>query len=248
MQTEASQHSRSSSGFESLDGVESARGKEIRETVAFNTKAAPRSANAPVIVSTVSFPSSTGLSQRSKHSYIGATTTTVAMRSNRTVHTRVLATAGACDESLLELKSKPTCRYTQLSSHTSRGTITVKTLSAENRVVPRFFNLQHGWSGSFASTNSSASGTVNCAEPQSRQTRRCGNTHTIGLSRLCNPGKCMSTSPLNLLCLSEPPTLSDYCSVPTCTALFGYLEEQPSSAFQNSTGMRRRRAFGLTAT
>jgi len=140
MQTEASQHSRSSSGFESLDGVESARGKEIRETVAFNTKAAPRSANAPVIVSTVSFPSSTGLSQRSKHSYIGATTTTVAMRSNRTVHTRVLATAGACDESLLELKSKPTCRYTQLSSHTSRGTITVKTLSAENRVVPRFFN------------------------------------------------------------------------------------------------------------
>lgn len=99
MQTEASQHSRSSSGFESLDGVASAKGDETNEPGAFNTKAAPKSANAPVTVSTVSFPSSTGLSQRSKDSYIGATTITVAIRSKTTVHMRVLATAKAYDKS-----------------------------------------------------------------------------------------------------------------------------------------------------
>jgi predicted nucleic-acid-binding Zn-ribbon protein len=99
MQTEARQHSRLSSGLESLDGVESARGNETNETVAFNTNAAPKSANAPVTVSTVSFPSCAGLSQRSKDSYIGATTITVAIRSKRTVHMRVLATARAYDKS-----------------------------------------------------------------------------------------------------------------------------------------------------
>jgi len=54
MQTEASQHSRSASGFESLDGLESKKGEEIKEIVAFNTKAASKSASAAVTVSTVS--------------------------------------------------------------------------------------------------------------------------------------------------------------------------------------------------
>jgi hypothetical protein len=127
MQTET-QHSRSSSGFESLDGLESERGEEINETVAFNTKAAPNSANTAVTVSTVSFPSSTGLSQESKDSYIGATTITVANRSKRTVHMRVLAT--------------------RLSSRAGRGITTVKTLSIEKRAIGRvLFILQHHANG-----------------------------------------------------------------------------------------------------
>ena len=56
MQTEASQHPRFASGFNPLDNVEPAKGEQIRETAAFNTKAAPKRANAPVIVRTVSFP------------------------------------------------------------------------------------------------------------------------------------------------------------------------------------------------
>ena len=60
------------------------------------------------------------------------------------------------------------------------------------------------WESSSASTDSSALGTANCATPQPRQTRSCGNTQTIGLSRFSSPGKCMATSPLNSRSRSEP--------------------------------------------
>jgi hypothetical protein len=98
MQTEASQHRRLSSRSRLLNNAESVKGEQINATAAFSTKAAPKSANAAVTVSTVSFPLVNGWSQRSKDSYIGAITTTVATRSKMTVHMNLLATPRGYDE------------------------------------------------------------------------------------------------------------------------------------------------------
>ena|SRR6516164_9080676 len=80
---------------------------------------------------------------------------------------------------------------------------------------------------SLLSTDSSSLGMANCEAPHFTQTRICGNTQTIGLSRPPNPGKCMATSPLKLAWLSEPQVLQDIPIPPSCEIYSSYSSLQP---------------------
>ena len=74
-----------------------------------------------------------------------------------------------------------------------------------------------------ASTDSSGLGTGNCARPQPKHTTTLGNTHTMGSFRPSNPGKCIATSPSNVLSLFESQALQVIGVGPQCQARIAHL-------------------------
>jgi hypothetical protein len=74
-----------------------------------------------------------------------------------------------------------------------------------------------------ASTDNSGLGTGNCARPQPKHTTTLGNTHTMGSFRPSNPGKCIATSPSNVLSLFESQALQVIGLGPQCQARIAHL-------------------------